>query len=265
MAAYTGISDPRRSTSRGPLDVSTTSSRRTPSVTTSPWATGRCRTGPTSPVRRHAWTPSSAVTTRRAGVRRRRRPHLQRARRLRDRASAGHLRRHRGDDQRSVGQGHHVVVRAAPVDRAEGRPTSHRSPTSPSDCTLLDCEFDSSDSVDLDGTITSYDWDFGDGSTSDEANPAHSYARRAPTTSTLTVTDDDGRLRRADHQGRGAGRGDQSPVAYVGSAAAQASNDEPAGRRAGGGRGRRPATARAEPQQHVADVTAPTASPAGPG
>ena len=61
-----------------------------------------------------------------------------------------------------------------------------------SDCTDLDCDFDATGSADLDGTIDSYAWDFGDGATSDEQNPEHSYTDPGTYQVTLTVTDDDG-------------------------------------------------------------------------
>jgi len=38
----------------------------------------------------------------------------------------------------------------------------------------------------------SWQWDFGDGATSAEANPEHTYAERGHYQVTLTVTDDDG-------------------------------------------------------------------------
>ncbi len=43
-----------------------------------------------------------------------------------------------------------------------------------------------------DGTIGSWAWDFGDGSTSSEQNPVHTYAHPGTYTVCLTVTDDDG-------------------------------------------------------------------------
>lgn len=52
--------------------------------------------------------------------------------------------------------------------------------------------FSSAGSSDSDGTISSYLWDFGDGSTSTAANPSHTYATAGTYTATLTVTDDDG-------------------------------------------------------------------------
>ncbi len=43
-----------------------------------------------------------------------------------------------------------------------------------------------------DGTIVAWDWDFGDGGTSEDQNPIHSYAEGGTFTVSLTVTDDDG-------------------------------------------------------------------------
>ena len=47
-----------------------------------------------------------------------------------------------------------------------------------------------------DGSIVSYAWDFGDGNTSTEQNPVHSYEKKGTYNVTLTVTDNDG----ATHQ-----------------------------------------------------------------
>ena len=52
--------------------------------------------------------------------------------------------------------------------------------------------FDGSGSYDSDGTITSYDWDFGDGTTGTGISPTHTYVTAGVYTATLTVTDDDG-------------------------------------------------------------------------
>ena len=59
-------------------------------------------------------------------------------------------------------------------------------------CAGLDCTFDSSNSTDPDGTIESYQWDLGDGSTSTDAAPTHTYDEAGSYTVTLTVTDDRG-------------------------------------------------------------------------
>jgi PKD repeat protein len=60
------------------------------------------------------------------------------------------------------------------------------------ECSAFDCTFTNT-STDADGTFTSL-WDFGDGETSTEASPSHTYAFTELTevTVTLTVTDDDG-------------------------------------------------------------------------
>jgi PKD repeat protein len=53
--------------------------------------------------------------------------------------------------------------------------------------------FDASGSYDPDGTIDSFEWDFGDGTTAIEVTTEHAYTIEAGThTVTLTVTDDDG-------------------------------------------------------------------------
>ncbi|MFE3845669.1 PKD domain-containing protein [Thermoplasmatota archaeon] len=53
-------------------------------------------------------------------------------------------------------------------------------------------QFDGSDSFDSDGTIISYEWDFGDGETNSGANPRHGYQEPGNYTVILTVTDEDG-------------------------------------------------------------------------
>ena len=53
-------------------------------------------------------------------------------------------------------------------------------------------QFSSAGSMDSDGTIVAYLWDFGDGSTSTDANPTHDYLAAATYDVTLTVTDDAG-------------------------------------------------------------------------
>jgi PKD repeat protein len=53
----------------------------------------------------------------------------------------------------------------------------------------LSVNFDSAGTTDLDGTVTAYGWDFGDGETSSETSPSHSYTVGGPHVATLTVTD----------------------------------------------------------------------------
>ena len=71
-----------------------------------------------------------------------------------------------------------------PVATASASPTSGAAP--------LAVSFSSAGSSDPDGTIQSYFWDFGDGSNSTGANPAHSYNIQGNYTATLVVTDNDG-------------------------------------------------------------------------
>ncbi len=52
--------------------------------------------------------------------------------------------------------------------------------------------FSSTGSTDSDGSIVSYSWNFGDGSTSTSANPTHAYTTAGTYTATLTVTDNGG-------------------------------------------------------------------------
>ena len=56
---------------------------------------------------------------------------------------------------------------------------------------LADVEFNDT-SVDLDGSVASWFWDFGDGGTSFQEDPAHQYDDKGNFTVTLVVTDDDG-------------------------------------------------------------------------
>lgn len=56
----------------------------------------------------------------------------------------------------------------------------------------LDATFDASGSADSDGSIASYAWDFGDGSTGTGKSPTKKYAAPGTYTVKLTVTDDEG-------------------------------------------------------------------------
>ncbi|MFD1686727.1 PKD domain-containing protein [Halobellus litoreus] len=60
--------------------------------------------------------------------------------------------------------------------------------------------FDASESSDSDGSIASYSWDFGEGTTATGANPSHTYDSAGTYTVTLTVTDDDGATATATQQ-----------------------------------------------------------------
>ncbi len=56
----------------------------------------------------------------------------------------------------------------------------------------LAVNFSAAGSTDLDGSITAYFWDFGDGATSTLANPGHTYTTPGPFVAHLTVTDNAG-------------------------------------------------------------------------
>ncbi|MCA1563963.1 MAG: PKD domain-containing protein, partial [Acidobacteria bacterium] len=59
-------------------------------------------------------------------------------------------------------------------------------------CTGSTCEFDGSGSMDSDGTIAGYAWQFGDGTSGSGATAGHTYAAGAAYMVTLTITDDTG-------------------------------------------------------------------------
>jgi PKD repeat protein len=58
-------------------------------------------------------------------------------------------------------------------------------------CDDLSCQF-TDGSSDPDGDVTAWDWQFGDGERSDQAEPAHAYAAPGRYTVTLTVSDNEG-------------------------------------------------------------------------
>lgn len=74
-----------------------------------------------------------------------------------------------------------LSVNQAPVAVANATPSSGKAP--------LTVDFSSAGSADSDGTIVSYNWVFGDGETSSEANPVHTYATPGLYSASLTVTD----------------------------------------------------------------------------
>ncbi|MGL5824207.1 MAG: PKD domain-containing protein, partial [Nocardioides sp.] len=61
-------------------------------------------------------------------------------------------------------------------------------------CTLLVCSFDGTGSSDPDGSVVSYQWDFGDGSSSTESAPSHTFVEPGTYDVSLTVTDNEGGL-----------------------------------------------------------------------
>ena len=56
----------------------------------------------------------------------------------------------------------------------------------------LTVDFTGSGSIDADGSVASYAWDFGDGTTSTDADPQHTYTTVGAKAVSLTVTDDEG-------------------------------------------------------------------------
>ncbi|KAA0002972.1 MAG: PKD domain-containing protein [Thermoplasmata archaeon] len=79
------------------------------------------------------------------------------------------------------------------IEVANTPPTANFSwiPSLPNDREVI---YFSDKSVDIDGFVTVWLWDFGDGNISYEQNPNHSYWDNGNYTITLTVTDDDGAL-----------------------------------------------------------------------
>jgi PKD repeat protein len=61
-------------------------------------------------------------------------------------------------------------------------------------CTELACSFDATSSIDPDGSIVSFAWDFGDGTTATGSTAPHAYAADGSYTVTLTVTDSAGAI-----------------------------------------------------------------------
>jgi PKD repeat protein len=97
-----------------------------------------------------------------------------------------------------------VTLRVTDDDGADDTQTHTASPTAPPPdpndpphaefevtCQELRCTFVDR-SEDRDGSLASWAWDFGDGSTSTERNPSHTYAAAGRYTVLLVVTDNDG-------------------------------------------------------------------------
>ncbi|MEY3007251.1 MAG: hypothetical protein RI942_1593, partial [Pseudomonadota bacterium] len=59
-------------------------------------------------------------------------------------------------------------------------------------CTDLSCDFDASNSIDSDGSLIGYDWNFGDGSSQDGVTASHTFNLAGSYDVTLTVLDNEG-------------------------------------------------------------------------
>ncbi|EDM68710.1 putative surface layer protein [Moritella sp. PE36] len=79
-------------------------------------------------------------------------------------------------------------------------PPTNTPPTAAftSACSNLNCDLTDT-SIDTDGNVTAWSWDFGDGSSSALQHPNHTYATEGTYTVNLTVTDDDGSTNSVSH------------------------------------------------------------------
>lgn len=91
------------------------------------------------------------------------------------------------DDDGATGTRSHPANPTAPAPEPNDPPRAEFEVT----CQDLRCTFVDR-STDADGTLASWSWSFGDGSTSSERNPSHSYAAGGRYDVLLMVTDDDG-------------------------------------------------------------------------
>jgi PKD repeat protein len=73
-------------------------------------------------------------------------------------------------------------------------PTAATTATPTSGPVPLKVSFSGSASADPDGSVASYVWDFGDGQTSSEVNPTHTYTSPGTYTGKLSVTDESGSI-----------------------------------------------------------------------
>jgi PKD repeat protein len=85
---------------------------------------------------------------------------------------------------------------------AKGNGAANIPPTAAfsSSANNLVASFDGSGSTDIDGTIASYAWTFGDGSTGTGVKPSHTYSTANTYNVTLTVTDNSGATNAITHQ-----------------------------------------------------------------
>ncbi|MCA9986584.1 MAG: PKD domain-containing protein, partial [Anaerolineales bacterium] len=94
------------------------------------------------------------------------------------------------DNEGATGSDTVTIVVGTPVTNQP--PTAVASADVTSGNAALAVNFSSAGSSDSDGTIVSYSWDFGDGSSASVASPSHTYSAAGNYNAILTVTDDDG-------------------------------------------------------------------------
>lgn len=82
-----------------------------------------------------------------------------------------------------------VITAAQPANQA---PVAMAGANVTSGNVALGVNFSSQGSYDPDGQISSYSWNFGDGTSSNQANPSHTYINPGNYTAILTVTDNNG-------------------------------------------------------------------------
>ncbi|WP_152185018.1 PKD domain-containing protein [Segeticoccus rhizosphaerae] len=82
-----------------------------------------------------------------------------------------------------------------------------------SGCTALDCTFDGTGSSDPDGSVASWSWNFGDGTTATGSRPSHSYTSPGSYPVTLTVTDNNGATGRVQKTVQVSAPPNQAPLA----------------------------------------------------
>jgi len=108
------------------------------------------------------------------------------------------------DNQGATGSASTSVTVTAPNQKPTARFTAG--------CAQLLCSFDAATATDPDGSIVSYAWDFGDGSTGTGAATTHTYAA-GTWTAVLTVTDNQGATDAVSHIVVAAVTPNQPPVA----------------------------------------------------
>jgi len=98
-----------------------------------------------------------------------------------------------GPSNRIVVTGPSPILTVSYIDASTNQPpTAVLSADTLTGTAPLTVNFSSAGSSDPDGTIVSYHWDFGDQTTSNQANPSHIFNTAGSYTVVLTVTDNDG-------------------------------------------------------------------------